>query len=99
MKTILLAVLSYWGSCQLAAGQIPATTPNKPARSAAAAPTDEFHRLLARSTGTWTGQATMTFSPTAPPLTSTSSLTSTMVMGDLFQLSEVTYIIPCTASG
>ncbi|MBO2009594.1 DUF1579 family protein [Siccationidurans soli] len=93
---ILLAVLSSWGTAQLAQGQqlamlaspqvsavVPAATP----------PTDEFHQLLARSSGVWTGQATMTFSPTAPPLASTSSLTNSMVMGGQFQLSEITYNI------
>ncbi len=63
------------------------------AAGTSAAPSDEFHRLLARASGAWTGQATMTFSPTAPPITSTSSLTNDMVMGGRFQLSEVTYNI------
>jgi hypothetical protein len=57
------------------------------------APSDEFHRLLARAVGHWTGQAAMTVSPTAAPLSSTSHLTTTMAMGGLFQLSEITYTI------
>jgi hypothetical protein len=89
MKKILLVVLICWKSCQPSLGQTP--TPRGPV--ATAAPTDEFHRLLTRASGTWSGQATMTFSPTAPPLTSTSSLTNSMVMGGLFQLSEVIYTI------
>ncbi len=35
----------------------------------------------------------MTFSPKAPPLTSTSTLTNTMAMGGLFQVSEIVYTI------
>jgi len=35
----------------------------------------------------------MTLSPTSPPLTSSSSLTNTMAMGGLFQVSEIIYNI------
>ncbi len=35
----------------------------------------------------------MTFSPTAPPITSTSTLTNGMAMGGLFQVSEIIYTI------
>ncbi len=56
-------------------------------------PSDEFHKMLARSNGTWTGQATMTFSADAPPVTSTSTLTNTMAMGGLYQVSEINYNI------
>ncbi|MBF9222217.1 DUF1579 family protein [Hymenobacter ruricola] len=97
MKTILLAVLSSWAISHAGLAQTLAALPSPPvAAPAAKAPApaaDEFHQLLARASGTWTGQATMTFSPTASPLTSTSSLTNRMVMGDLFQLSEVVYNI------
>ena len=49
--------------------------------------------MLARSNGAWTGQATMMFSADAPPVTSTSTLTNTMAMGGLYQVSEITYNI------
>jgi len=49
--------------------------------------------MLARSNGAWTGQATMTFAADAPPVTSTSTLTNTMAMGGLYQVSEITYNI------
>jgi hypothetical protein len=91
MKAIILTVLSSWVVSQAAFGQqAPASSTSK---ATPAAPADEFHKLLARSTGTWTGQATMTFSPTAPPLTSTSTLTNSMVMGGYFQVSEIIYTI------
>lgn len=54
-------------------------------------PSDEFHKMLARSNGKWTGQATMTFSTDSPPITSTSTLTNTMAMGGLYQVSEIKY--------
>ncbi|MFD1874175.1 DUF1579 family protein [Hymenobacter bucti] len=95
MKAIILTVLGSWGISQAAFGQqAPALTNAKvPAPSPQAAPADEFHRLLARANGVWTGQATMTFSPTAAPITSTSTLTNSMVMDGLFQVSEVIYTI------
>lgn len=101
MKTILLAMLSSWGISHFALGQELAlaalSRPQAPAAVPAATPptpaADEFHQLLARASGAWTGQATMTFSPTAPAITSTSSLTNSMAMGGLFQLSEITYNI------
>ncbi|WP_210519872.1 DUF1579 family protein [Hymenobacter terricola] len=103
MKTTLLAVLSSCAIFHVAPAQQLGALSN-PAKAAAVAavsaagqqaatPPDEFHRLLARSSGAWTGQATMTFSPTAPPLTSTSTLTNSMTMGGLFQLSEIIYNI------
>ena len=93
MKAILL-VLGSWGVFHAAYGQQATAPANaKAAASTQAAPGDEFHRLLARSNGAWTGQATMTFSPTAPPLTSTSTLTNSMAMGGLFQVSEIIYNI------
>ena len=49
----------------------------------------EFHKMLARSNGTWLGEATMRFSPDGPPITGTSMLTNTMVMGGLYQVSEI----------
>ena len=100
MKTLFLAILSSWAISQAALGQQlaalsakEASAPAVPAPAQQAAPSDEFHQLLARSNGTWTGQATMTFSPTAPPITSTSTLTNTMAMGGLFQVSEIIYNI------
>lgn len=101
MKTMLLAVLSSLGTSQLALGQQlavlfsspQASVAPLPAREAPTPAADEFHQLLARANGAWTGQATMTFSPTAPPITSTSSLTNSMAMGGLFQVSEVIYNI------
>jgi hypothetical protein len=95
MKPLVLAVL---GSClivQAAHGQYYKSSTQAAFSSPLAVPTaasaDEFHRLLARAAGRWTGHATMTVSPTAPPLTSTSHLTNTMAMGGLFQVSEITY--------
>jgi hypothetical protein len=98
MKIIVAAMLGSWAIAPAAYGQQPATPSPTAATAAPAsgpqqAPSDEFHQLLARAAGTWTGQATMTFSPTSPPLTSTSSLTNRLVMGGLFQLSEITYNI------
>ena len=95
MKAIILTVLSSWGVFQAALGQqAPALPgPKAPAAGPQAAPADEFHQLLARSNGVWTGQATMTFSATAPPITSASTLTNSMAMGGLFQISEIIYTI------
>ena len=76
MKTITLVALISLLASHFAFGQ---------------QPTDSFHTMLARSTGTWTGQATMTFAPDAPPITSTSSLTNTMAMGGLYQVSDIHY--------
>lgn len=86
MKTLFLLTFIGCSSAQVALGQQAGTASQAPA-------TDRFHQLLARSTGAWTGQATMTFSPTAPPITSTSTLTNTMAMGGLFQVSEIIYTI------
>ncbi|MGI4862868.1 MAG: DUF1579 family protein [Janthinobacterium lividum] len=91
MKAIILTVLSSWGVFHAAVGQQAPTS--SASKTTQAAPTDEFYQLLARSNGVWTGQATMTFSPTAPPLTSTSTLTNSMTMGGLFQVSEIVYNI------
>ena len=52
--------------------------------------TGKFHKMLARSNGTWMGQGTMRFSPDAKPVSSgTSFLTNTMAMGGLYQVSEI----------
>jgi hypothetical protein len=97
MKHFILTALGSWGVAHAALGQT--ATPGPTEKTTAliagqpAAATDKFHRLLARSVGKWTGQATMTFSPTAPPLKSTSTLTNTMAMGGLFQVSEIIYNI------
>jgi hypothetical protein len=96
MKPLVLAVL---GSClivQAAHGQhalksSPQAAPSSPLAVPTAASADDFHRLLARAAGHWTGHATMRVSLTAPPLTTTSHLTNTMAMGGLFQVSEITY--------
>jgi hypothetical protein len=96
MKAIILTLLGSWVLSHVALGQqaTASASPKAPTvASPLAAPTDEFHRLLARSNGTWTGQATMMVSPTAAPLTSSSTLTNSMTMGGLFQLSEIIYNI------
>jgi hypothetical protein len=97
MKHFILAVLSSWGVAHVALGQstsIPsAEKATVTTAGQSAAPTDQFHQMLARAVGKWTGHVTMTFSPTAPPITSTSSLTNSMAMGGLFQVSEVIYNI------
>jgi hypothetical protein len=49
----------------------------------------EFHKMLTRSNGTWTGAATMTFSPGAPPVRNTSILVNKMALGGLYQISEI----------
>lgn len=50
----------------------------------------EFHKMLARSNGTWIGEATLQFSPDALPINGgTSILINTMVMGGLYQVSEI----------
>jgi len=98
MKIIAAVVLGSLAIAQAAHGQQaakPATAVTAAASASGsrnAAP-DEFHQLLARAAGSWTGQATMTLSPTSPPLTSSSSLTNTMAMGGLFQVSEIIYNI------
>jgi hypothetical protein len=97
MKAVILVVLSSWGVAHVALGQATSAPPAEKATvttaGQSAAPTDKFHQMLARAVGKWTGHATMTFSPTAPPITSTSSLTNSMAMGGLFQVSEVIYNI------
>lgn len=86
MKRFVFLAFINCSIVQMALGQQAGLAPQAPA-------TDRFHQLLARSTGAWTGHATMTFSPTAPPITSTSMLTNTMAMGGLFQVSEIIYTI------
>lgn len=86
MKNLVFLTFVSFGGVHVALGQQTSAVAQAPAA-------DRFHQLLARSTGAWTGQATMTFSPTAPPITSTSSLTNTMAMGGLFQVSEIIYTI------
>lgn len=49
----------------------------------------EFHKRLARSNGSWKGEASFWYDQDKPPAKSTSLLTSTMVMDGLFQVSEV----------
>lgn len=49
-----------------------------------------FHKMLARSNGTWTGEATMQFSADATPVNAgTSTLTNYMAMDGLYQVSEI----------
>jgi len=48
-----------------------------------------FHKMLARSNGTWTGEVTMWFVPDAPAMTSTSILNNTMTTDGRFQVSEI----------
>lgn len=100
MKLVTLALLFSGLLSHLVLGQQPrASTQDKGAArvgsqtSERPTPSDEFHQLLARSNGAWTGQATMTFAADAPPVTSTSTLTNTMAMGGLYQVSEITYTI------
>lgn len=51
---------------------------------------DKFHKMLARSNGTWVGEGTMQFSPDAPPVDAgTSILINTMAMDGLYQVSEI----------
>lgn len=100
MKNISLILLMSSLLIQIVFGQQPvaSTSQKAPAHGDAtpaepnAAP-DKFHQLLARSNGAWTGQATMTFAPDAPPMTSTSTLTNSMAMGGLYQVSEINYTI------
>lgn len=50
----------------------------------------DFHKMLARSNGTWTGEATMWFSADGPPINGgTSILINTMVMDGIYQVSEI----------
>jgi hypothetical protein len=50
----------------------------------------EFHKMLARSNGTWIGKGTVWFSPDAPPVDGgTSMLINKMAMGGLYQISEI----------
>lgn len=49
-----------------------------------------FHKLLARSNGTWIGEGTIRFSPNAAPISSgTSILVNTMSSDSLYQISEI----------
>jgi hypothetical protein len=49
-----------------------------------------FHKMLARSNGTWIGKATMWFSPDAQPGDGgTSMLTNKMAMDGLYQISQI----------
>lgn len=56
--------------------------------SAAGAVTEQ-HKMLARSNGTWIGEALVWYAPDKPPITSTSLLTNYMDSNGLFQISEV----------
>jgi len=50
----------------------------------------EFHKMLARSNGTWIGHGTMQFSPDGPLVDGgTSILVNTMAMNDLYQVSAI----------
>src|SRR5688572_28835333 len=50
----------------------------------------DFHKMLARSNGTWIGEATIQFSEDTPPVSGgTSILINRMVMGGLYQVSEI----------
>jgi hypothetical protein len=50
----------------------------------------EFHKMLARSNGTWIGKATLQFSPDAPAIDGGSSiLINAMAMDGLYQISEI----------
>lgn len=100
MKLVTIAILFSGLLSHVVLGQQPmASTQEKgairvgPQTSKLPTPSDEFHKMLARSNGAWTGQATMTFAADAPPVTSTSTLTNTMAMGGLYQVSEITYNI------
>jgi len=100
MKLIALTALSCLllahgalGQQSLAATKAKASAPVPSATNERPSTADEFHKMLARSNGAWTGQATMTFSPDASPMTSTSTLTNHMAMGGLYQVSEITYVI------
>jgi hypothetical protein len=47
----------------------------------------EAHKALAKSNGNWSGQTTMWMSAGAPPATSASSMSNTMIMGGRYQQS------------
>jgi hypothetical protein len=50
----------------------------------------KYHKLLARSTGTWKGKGTMQFAPDTPPVDAgTSELTNKMTLDGLYQISEI----------
>jgi hypothetical protein len=89
----LIVLLSLSAAHGALSQQLLTAAPQKTIPAGTGAAADKFHQMLARSNGAWTGQATMTFSPGAPPITSTSTLTNTMVMGGLYQLSEINYNI------
>ncbi|MBC8151510.1 MAG: DUF1579 family protein [Bacteroidetes bacterium] len=100
MKALSLTLLISSLLIQVVFGQQPiaSTSQKAPAHGdgASAKPNpapDKFRQLLARSNGAWTGHATMTFAPDAPPMTSTSTLTNSMAMGGLYQVSEINYTI------
>lgn len=49
-----------------------------------------FHKMLARSNGTWMGKGIMWFSPGGPPIDGgTTTLSNTMAMEGLYQISEI----------
>ena len=50
----------------------------------------EPHKMLAKSTGTWTGSVTMWMANGAPPMKSTSTTVNTMIFGGLYQQSKHT---------
>jgi Protein of unknown function (DUF1579) len=50
----------------------------------------EYHKMLARSNGTWTGEGTIQFASDAPPVyAGTSILINSMAMDGLYQVSEI----------
>jgi hypothetical protein len=52
--------------------------------------TGKFHKMLARSNGTWVGEGTMQFSSDAKPVSAgISELTNIMAMNGLYQVSEI----------
>jgi hypothetical protein len=50
----------------------------------------EPHKMLAKSSGTWTGDVTMWMANGAPPMKSTSTTVNTMIFGGLYQQSKHT---------
>lgn len=50
----------------------------------------EMHKLMAKSTGTWTGAITMWMQPGAPPMTSTGEARNEMILGGRYLQSKNT---------